>query len=186
MTDRLFTILDKLDRLDEMIPRVKEHMAKVDCPGETGLWERELRRLEREASFLTEWRVTDALEKGEATVTQIRPFDTYVDLRQAAVQSDPGSAVCECELSSPEETDAELLLGFDERIRVELNGAPVFSGECRIASTDQFRVPVRLKKGPNALTLRLDNRRLAWGFFARIANGDGRPIPGLTAGAARD
>lgn len=182
LTSRLFSILERLDRLDEMVGRVKKHMVTVDCPGEMVLWERELRRLERDASYLTEWRVTDASGKGDTSVTKVPLFETYVDLREVLTQADPGMAVCECELRSPDDRDAVFLLGFDERIRVELNGTPVFSGACRVASTDEFSVPVRLRKGINTLTLRLDNKRLAWGFFARIADADGLPIPGVTGG----
>ena len=69
--------------------------------------------------------------------------------------------------------DANLLLGFDERITVWLNGEPVFGAKRKaIASIDEYEIPIRLNAGTNTLTLRLENKRLAWGFFARIADDD--------------
>ncbi|MBT7301090.1 MAG: hypothetical protein HN849_16335, partial [Victivallales bacterium] len=49
----------------------------------------------------------------------------------------------------------------------------------RIAVADEYRVPVALRAGENQLVLELQNRKLAWGFFLRIADTDGNPLEDL-------
>ena len=90
-------------------------------------------------------------------------------------------AICSVEVASPQDMDAQLLLGFDERATVWLNGEQIFEPTRRkIASLDEFAIPVRLKRGANLLVIRVEDKRLAWGFLARLADLEGWAILGLT------
>jgi hypothetical protein len=153
-------------------------------------WQREIRRLKREASYLTAWMVEEpaSLRSGGIQASGLpspprllkgRLFDRYVNLREALRFGDESSTRCSVGISARQDQDVVILLGFDERIRVRLNGEEVFSGRSRIAVADEFRIPVRLKKGENQLRLTIENRKLAWGFFLRLADKDGNPIEGL-------
>jgi hypothetical protein len=70
---------------------------------------------------------------------------------------------------SPREQTLPLYLGSDDGCKVFLNGRAVhrYLG-VRIASPDQDRIPLHLKKGRNALLLKIENNFGGYAFYARI------------------
>ncbi len=177
-------------RAAELIPVFENELRKPMSAPRRERWAREKRTLERDASYITSWRVKAPL-RGDWTDEEMplpNPrwttlegdfFQTHVDLRRQITPSAGVAAKCVTELESGRARDAVLLLGFDEAVTVELNGRTVFEGTCRIASLDEFPIPVRLERGRNRLVLRIANKRLAWGFHARFADKTGQPLPDL-------
>lgn len=171
---------EELKTEHELIPYLERAVADLKPDVEREAWQREIRRLKREASFLTTWEVETA---GASRPLQGRLFDRYVNLRTALRTDGEATARCSVTLTSPQARDAVILLGFDESIRLELNGEEAFAGQGRIAVADEFRIPVMLRQGENRLVVEVGNRKLAWGFFLRIADADGNPIDGLVVRA---
>ncbi len=158
----------------ELIPYLERAIADLKPDIEREAWQREIRRLKREASYITTWSFeTD----GATRLLEGRLFDRYVNLRTAVENGT--TARCSVTLTSPTAREAVILLGFDEEARLELNGQEVFSGRNRIAVADEHRIPIHLNQGENSLSLTLGNRKLAWGFFLRIADPDGSPLDDL-------
>lgn len=158
----------------ELIPYLEKAVADLKPDIEREAWQREIRRLKREASYITTWSVET---NGETRLLEGRLFDRYVGLRTAVVNG--ATARCSVTLTSPTAREAVILLGFDEEARLELNGQEVFSGRNRIAVADEYRIPIHLNQGENSLFLTLGNRKLAWGFFLRVADADGNPLDDL-------
>jgi HEAT repeat protein len=83
-------------------------------------------------------------------------------------------------LIAPEEGSAALLLGSDDGIKAWLNGVVVHANNVdRGAGVDQDLAPVKLKKGPNELMLKITQGGGGWAACARIVGPDGLPIAGL-------
>jgi len=92
-------------------------------------------------------------------------------------------AVCYlyCQIISPAKMDAFLLVGTDDATRIYLNGKVIhrYIGQ-RSAKVDNDKVALSLKKGPNALLVRIDNYYGSGGICARIVNTNERPLRNLT------
>ena len=102
----------------------------------------------------------------------------------------PNGANCAAYLKTkivvPADCDAALLLGSDDGIKAWLNGAVVHSNNIdRGAGMDQDMAPIKLKKGVNALMLKVTQGGGGWAACARIVGTDGLPIPGLQTQAER-
>ena len=81
---------------------------------------------------------------------------------------------------SPQDCDAQLLLGSDDGVKAWLNGSVVHSNNIdRGAVPDQDRAPIKLKTGPNLLLLKITQGGGGWSACARIVAADRTPIPGL-------
>ena len=190
---QLTTIMRNLDRLDELLPYLRKQTPRIRIPQEKRLWERSFSHLERDGSYLRAWSAYGPLPShawrsptplAQPAWSDLRNplFTPYLNLQRKWDGADARACVCATRIECPEETDAHLLLGFDERAQLWLNGEPVFGPERRtIACLDELSVPVRLKKGENVLILRLENRRLGWGFTARLAAEDGTPLKSMGA-----
>ncbi len=77
--------------------------------------------------------------------------------------------------------EGELRLGADAMIRVWVNGAPVLDGSVRGVYRDTITARVRLEAGWNRVLVKVGNLgegRL--GFYARLCDGQGGRLPGLT------
>ena len=171
----------------ELIPYLQQAILDLKPKAEQDAWQREIRRLEREASYLTHWLVS--VDEDAATPPRriAGTFsERYVNLRTALGAEDGKTARCRATIHSPQARDALLHFGFDETARLLLNGEEIFSGRRRIAVCDEFAIPIRLRAGANRLEVLVGNRRLAWGFFLRIANPEGDPIEGLVSQPAWD
>ncbi len=73
------------------------------------------------------------------------------------------------EFDSPEETDAWLGIGSDDGLRIWLNGERVNDKwVARTSRLDDDVVPLRLKKGPNQILIKIQNVKGLWSFTARL------------------
>jgi len=73
------------------------------------------------------------------------------------------------EFDSPEERDAWLGIGSDDGLRIWLNGEQVNDKwVARTSRLDDDVVPLRLKKGPNQLLIKIQNVKGLWCFTARL------------------
>lgn len=89
-------------------------------------------------------------------------------------------AYLKTQIIAPQDCDAELLLGSDDGVKAWLNGTVVHSNNTdRFAVPDQDRAPIKLKKGPNLLLLKITQGGGGWLACARVVSRDGVPIPGL-------
>jgi eukaryotic-like serine/threonine-protein kinase len=90
-------------------------------------------------------------------------------------------------VKSPAATEARLLLGSDDGVKVWLNGEPIFAHEVgRGVHIDEDKVPMALKPGWNRLMIRVHQGGGGWGLAARITDAALRPIDGLEYDAYGD
>jgi hypothetical protein len=88
------------------------------------------------------------------------------------------------EFNSPEERDAEIRLGCKNAWKLWVNGQPVFGRDeyHRGAQIDQYRYPVRLKKGPNTILVKCcqneqtETWTVEWEFQLRVCDSTGTAI----------
>jgi HEAT repeat protein len=89
-------------------------------------------------------------------------------------------AYLKTEIIAPEATDAILLMGSDDGIKVWLNGTVVHSNNVdRGQVVDQDMAPIKLKQGPNELMLKVTQGGGGWSVCTRIVGPDGLPIKDL-------
>ncbi len=99
-------------------------------------------------------------KNGEVRWRVVKPNgQNYVDLRALHGDLSPQSvSYLYREVESPADQDATVLLGTDDGGKLWLNGKLVFRTDAtRAAAPEQDAVKVRLKKGKNALLLKVDN-----------------------------
>jgi hypothetical protein len=78
-------------------------------------------------------------------------------------------AYVRAQIDMPEETHARLGIGFDDAVKVWLNGQLLHERwEIRGVIPDDERIPVTFKKGENQLMLKVQNRGGPWGFACRL------------------
>jgi hypothetical protein len=77
------------------------------------------------------------------------------------------------EIESPIEQSGEVLLGADDGARLWVNGQEVFTTrETKAAAPEQHRVSVKLKKGKNAVLLKVANGNSPHGFYFSLTSGE--------------
>jgi hypothetical protein len=189
---------NKLGRMDDWMRVLEHHIAGIELESVRRDWQRDLLSLKQECSYLRDWAVFGPVHSGAHDSAGASPtwreihndFDHhYVDLRTlfppAPGEEKPAAAVCSLVVDAAAAGKGLLLLGFDEEIEVTFNDKVVYRDRGIIAVPDEHAIPVSWKKGPNALVIRLKNRRLAWGFYARLADSRGKYVPGLTVRSRR-
>jgi hypothetical protein len=81
---------------------------------------------------------------------------------------------------SPSKVTCQLRTGSDDGIKIWLNGSLILNKRIeRSASPDAEKTQITLKAGWNRLLLKVDNVEDAWGFYARITDTQGKPVPNL-------
>jgi len=82
------------------------------------------------------------------------------------------------ELNAPVERDINIRIGSDDGAVVWLNGKQVYAkNEPRSWAADQDTITkVHLKKGPNALLVKIINGATDWAFGVRLCNTQNRPL----------
>jgi WD40 repeat protein len=113
-----------------------------------------------------------------------RVNDYFIDLNGALQQRHAFSAAYAVAYieSDSEHRDVRLGLGFDDQVKVYLNGRDVYAyrDPGRICEPDQVIVPnIILRRGTNVLALKVVNEDVDWKAAARFLGPDGRPIPGI-------
>jgi len=105
----------------------------------------------------------------------VRPANTgYVDL---AVLHGPKAVNSLSYLyrviESPVDQEATILLGTDDGCRLVVNGAKVFGHERHeAAAPERDSVKVKLKKGPNAILLKVNNGNIPHGFYFTMTSAE--------------
>ncbi len=105
----------------------------------------------------------------------VRPSNTgYVDL---AVLHGPKAVNSLSYLyrviESPVDQEATILLGTDDGCRLVVNGAKVFGHERHeAAAPERDSVKVKLKKGPNAILLKINNGGIPHGFYFTVTSAE--------------
>ena len=85
-------------------------------------------------------------------------------------------------LVSPKGGPAVLRLGYDDTVKVWLNGDEVFVGDqAHHAALDQAAVPVVLRPGDNRLIIEIAQESGAWRALVRLTDAAGAALPGLEA-----
>ena len=119
-----------------------------------------------------------------------RNQDDYVDLSTFFMPRRPGApaggnehvaAYVHTYVWSPIDQDNQLQIGASDGLKAWLNGNLVMSLEPveRQPIRDQHQALVRLKAGWNSLLIKSVNAFRIWGFYARLADAQGRPLDGL-------
>jgi hypothetical protein len=85
-------------------------------------------------------------------------------------------------LFTEEEREVVLWFQSDDGIRAWLNGEEILVGHHHNAcDADFYRVPVKLEAGRNRLMLHVENLGHYVWFKARISDGEGKPVTGITS-----
>jgi hypothetical protein len=102
------------------------------------------------------WMLTKTPPKGRMDLYQFDPYEMVVVYALTYV-------------FSPIDQTVPLLLGSDDGIKVFLNAQEIHRFlAIRVAEPDQDRVALRLKKGWNALLLKIENNYGGYNFYARV------------------
>jgi hypothetical protein len=99
----------------------------------------------------------------------------------------PPAARAETVLTLPEAVSgAEIRFGAGGPAQLELNGETllVIRDAGRMALVDRWHCPVHLGEGENRLRVTATRTTRDWGFFLRVVDAEGRPLP--TAGPVED
>jgi putative heme-binding domain-containing protein len=119
----------------------------------------------------TDLRATYQGKHGKVRWRKVKPNGQgYVDL-QAFLAGDSTNVVSYLyrQIDSPAEQEAELLLGTDDCAKLWVNGTLVYTcRQHRAAAPEQDKVRVKLKKGRNALLLKINNGDGAHGFYLTL------------------
>ncbi len=105
------------------------------------------------------------------TWKQVKAENARVDLLSGADRDSHNYCIgyAWTEFESPEEMDAWLGIGSDDGLRIWLNGEQVNDKwVARTSRLDDDVVPLRLKKGPNQLLIKIQNVKGLWCFTARL------------------
>ena len=156
-------------------------------------WLADLRLLERHLGYITQWNIekieawdnakTQPAKIPEITTptTPLQHFDRYVNLDKFFTRNnkkpDGLIATLSKTISSPKDQSATLYFGYDEHASLILNGQEIFAPQKnKIATIDEFKIPIKLKKGTNKLQIKIADKKLAWGFFTLITDQNSKPI----------
>lgn len=102
---------------------------------------------------------------------RLKAEDSRVDFLEGAAHGSHDYCIgyAWTEFESPEERDAWLGIGSDDGLRIWLNGEPVNDKwVARTSRLDDDVVPLRLKKGPNQILIKIQNVKGLWCFTARL------------------
>ena len=90
-------------------------------------------------------------------------------------------------IDSPDEREVQFRFGSDDQSKIWLNGKEVYAfPEYRWAKVDNETIPVTLKAGKNTILVKICNEELSWGFYFRITDTDGKPMPDLKIDEIQD
>ena len=117
---------------------------------------------------------------GEAVKWYAAPVGDTINLMGFFPNQSNCVAYLKAEIIASEATDAILLMGSDDGIKVWLNGTEVHSNNVdRGQVVDQDMAPIKLKQGPNELLLKITQGGGGWSVCTRIVGADGLPIEDL-------
>jgi hypothetical protein len=98
----------------------------------------------------------------------------YVDLDRTFGGLDAVVAYAACEVESPSDQDATLVLGSDDAVKVFVGGREVHRRALlRGAGRDQDRVGIRLRAGVQTLLIKVEDYAGGFGLYARFEGAEG-------------
>jgi len=104
----------------------------------------------------------------------------YVDLKRLFEPNEWVCAYALCWVTAPRETQAQLRVGSNDAVAVWLGGREVWRNDAaRLAKIDDDIVPVTLPAGTTPILLKIGQHQREWGFFFRITDAAGNPLPSL-------
>lgn len=129
----------------------------------------------------TEIDLTDEYDGIDGKVSWKKPtddnFNGYIDLGR---NEEWRVSYAWVTLTSPDEREVQFRIGSDDQSKIWLNGKEVYAyPEPRWPKVDNDTIPVTLKAGKNTILVKICNEEQSWGFFFRITDADGKPIPDL-------
>ncbi len=102
------------------------------------------------------------------TWEKVRSDDGFVNM-QTGIGKDYVVGYAWAEFESPRETEAWMGLGSDDGVKIWLNGELVHDKWIRRPSrVDDDVVPLKLKKGPNRMLIKIQNATIDWSFLYRL------------------
>jgi putative membrane-bound dehydrogenase-like protein len=110
---------------------------------------------------------------GPVRWTTVRPTATgYVDLMAHYSGKSPSSASYLYRvIESPADQDATILFGNDDGAKVWINGEKVFENREHLAAEPaRHKIPVKLKKGPNAVLIKIVNGNDPHGLYFTLTS----------------
>ena len=111
-------------------------------------------------------------------------YDTgnpYVDINEYSNEADFGVCYAFSRIYADSEKDCQLWLGYDDGIRVWLNGEVVFfDNRYGDFTSDMVKVNATLKSGENRLLVKVSEWMGENGFTAKFCSFEGEPVDGLT------
>jgi hypothetical protein len=129
------------------------------------------------------------LKAGEKNTVKWVPFSGssqfgMIDFNKAVGMQKEATGYAFTNFNSPEERDAEIRLGCKNAWKLWVNGEPIFGRDeyHRGAQIDQYRYPVKLKKGPNAILVKCcqneqtETWTVEWEFQLRVCDSTGTAI----------
>ncbi|MDA0838623.1 MAG: hypothetical protein O2857_12650 [Planctomycetota bacterium] len=101
-----------------------------------------------------------------------------IDLRRHFEKKDYVCAYAYTSVVSDQDREAVMVASFSDSPVVWLNGEKVFEKKhiVRDIKLDMHRIPVQLKKGQNAILMKVCQVWLSWGFYVRLEDKNGRPL----------
>jgi hypothetical protein len=110
-------------------------------------------------------RINDEIELKWEKVPSV---DGFVEM-QTGIPKDYVVGYAWTEFDSPRDTEAWLGLGSDDGVKIWLNGELVHDKWIRRPSrVDDDVVPLRLKRGPNRILIKIQNATIHWSFMYRL------------------
>ena len=80
-------------------------------------------------------------------------------------------------VTSAEKREVFIRFSSDDQGKVWLNGKEVYAdATAQQAILDRNTIPVTLRAGKNTILVKVCNEEIAWGFYLRITDADGKPI----------
>jgi hypothetical protein len=118
---------------------------------------------------------------GIMTWTDHSAAGSYLDLDQYFGGVDFGASYAFARVYANDATSCQLWLGYDDGLRVWLNGQEVlYDNRYGGFEADMTKIDVTLDVGENRLLLKVSEWMGSYGFSARFCNSDGSPVDGLT------
>jgi len=106
--------------------------------------------------------------------------DGYVDFLGVFSDDTMAVAYAATALHAATDTAGQVWIGSDDGVAVWVNGERVLARDGqRSAAPDQDRAAVELRAGWNPVLIKVDQWDGDWGFYFRVTDGAGRPIPGV-------
>ena len=105
----------------------------------------------------------------------------YLNFLDHLSPSDWVCAYAYCKVVSPDARAVQIRLGTNDTATLWFNGEKILSKNVeRSAAPDSDILPIRLRKGENAILIKVCNTEFNWGLYLRVTDHDGTALEDLT------